>query len=158
MASRKDGLMPRYWSTEVPASKSAAETAELIREHGASSITAHYSAGGEPSGISFVMEVPDLGLVPVHLMAESEALERRLRNAGRSLKSSYATQARRVAWRQLKGLVELQLETVANGVKPFHSMFLADIMREDGQTIGDWIGQEHQIPGVAPLMLTGGGR
>lgn len=119
---------PRFWTTEVDAAKSVAEIGELLRKHGVRRCTTDWDSNGEPVAILFTMPVAALEgrHVPVRLAAQTLPLQQRMREAG--VRGNLRAQACRVAWRQLKAWIEMSLEAAANGVKPFHEVFLADVV------------------------------
>jgi hypothetical protein len=75
--------------------------------------------------LSFKIETPDGAVFPVRFEAQIDQLEKRV--------DGDRKQARRTAWRQLKHLVEAQIELVENGVRGLHEVFMADILVPDGE-------------------------
>ena len=133
---------PRFYTTTIPAHKSASEIGETVRKYGARRFQLEYDREGEPSAVAFGMEVPGFDReVPVRLQAQIDGLTDRLydERSARSRKSREECrgQALRIAWRQLKAQVELTLELVENGVRPFHEAFMADILLEGGVRLAD---------------------
>ena len=116
---------PKFWTTRISAGQTASEIGEVLRKHGAKRYMVEWDKDGDPVAIQFGMLVPGLGVeVPVRLAAQTEAIAKRLNG-------DYA-RAWRVAWRQLKAWVEVSMELVANGVKPFHETFMSDVVIGDG--------------------------
>lgn len=128
------GPPPRFYRTKIDAGRSANEIAELVRKYGAKEYGVSFDDSGEPIALRFTMNVPDVGHVPVELRAQHGSIGRRLRGLA---KATRETQAKRVAWRQLKTYVEATLELVENGVKPFHEVFMADVLLPTGDRLAD---------------------
>lgn len=133
---------PMFYSTKIPAHKSAIEIGEMVRKYGARRFQLEYDTEGEPSTVAFGMEVPGFEReVPVRLQAQIRGLTDRLYGelSDRSSKTLVDCQAQalRIAWRQLKAQVALTLELVENGVRPFHEAFMADILLEGGVRLAD---------------------
>lgn len=129
---------PRFYTTSIPAGRTASEIGEIVREYGARRYQVEFDDAGEPVGLGFTMEVPAIGSVPVLLKAQIEGLARRL--------DGDRDQARRVAWRQLKSYVEMTLELVENGVKEFHEVFLGDVVMDSGRRISEEIERSGRLP------------
>lgn len=128
---------PRFYTSSIEPSKTAAQIGEILRQHGATRFQIEWDAGGEASAIQFAMDVPTLSIeVPVRLTAQRDALAQRMCDEQILPKrcgwEDYRAQGRRTAWRQLKAWVEMCMEMVENGVKPFHEVFMADVLMEGG--------------------------
>lgn len=121
---------PKFYTTKVEAAKTAQEIGEIVREHGARRYQVKFDGDGKVTGVAFGLIVERIGFeVPVKLTAQTEALSTRLRGHYPSWDAQRADeQALRVAWRQLKAYVEICMEMVENGVKPFHEVFMADVL------------------------------
>lgn len=137
---------PRFATTKIAAGKSANEIGGLVAEHGARAFGVRFDDQRRPVALHFVMSVPEVGEVPVKLNLQIDGLYKRLYkeprkklNAKEIERKKMATreQAIRVAWRQMKAHVEMSLEMVENGLKPFHEAFMADVMirAEDGSCL-----------------------
>jgi hypothetical protein len=146
-------VKPRFHSTTVDAGKTAMQIGQTLQKYGAASFTVMFE-DSEPSGIAFSMDVPGVGVVPVQVRARVDELAERLRRKVRNRRSEPDhTHARRVAWRQLQMLIEMQLELVQNGVRQFHEMFMADILGEDGRTVGDlFLESQGLLPGGTQVL------
>lgn len=126
--------LPRFYSTTISSHKSANEIGNLVRKYGAKTFSVSFDDFQNPIALSFIMNVPDVGEVPVELVAQTDALFERInsthgRNRYRAgTQERDRIQAHRVAWRQLRAHVELTLEMVENGIREFHEAFLADIL------------------------------
>jgi hypothetical protein len=147
---------PRFHTTSIAAAKSATQVGEIVRKYGARSFSVEFDEDGEPVAVQFVMRVPEVGFVPVQMRARIDGLADRLPKIGQSRrhKEPNWTQARRVAWRQLLTLIEMQLELVENGVRDFHEMFLADVVTDDGTTLAERFSAQ-SLP-VQPLLIGAG--
>lgn len=148
---------PRFYTTTVDAARSAGEIGEMVRKYGATLFQIEYDGAGEPSAIAFTVHVEEIGAdVPVKLRAQTDALAGRLR-AGKYRYDADArrAQAHRVAWRQLRALVEMQLELVANGVVAFEEVFFHGILAEGGKRLVDVFHEEPQrfLPGAERSVI-----
>jgi hypothetical protein len=119
--------VPLYMgTTEVEASRSAAEiTAELVKA-GARQIATDYNAQGKISGLRFVLEVNGSTIAYI-LPARTEALLAKMKSYRKRTQGYFTAQnetkdrerADRVAWRQLLRWVQAQLAMIDCGlVKP----------------------------------------
>lgn len=137
----------KYWSTTVPASKTAAQIQTMLREYGALSVTLHYDREGEPTGVSFVIHDEKLARdVPVHLEARVDAVYRLLEERKGYTKYSQLSpeehetkqraRAQRIIWRHLKDLIEQQLVAVEIGAFELTDVFLAGVVTRGGETFG----------------------
>lgn len=137
---------PRFWTTKVDAGQTASEISELIRKYGCKRFMVEWDDEGDPVSLEFVMRVPDVGNVPVRLAAQHEGILRRLTSP--HYMPDRITQAKRIAWRQLKAWVEITLETAENKVKPFHQLFMSDVVLKEGGTVGEMFeGKAQQLLG-----------
>lgn len=128
--------LPAGYTTGIDAGQSANEIAELVRKYGAREYGVRFDDNGEPIALRFTMTIPDVGPVPVELRAQHESIYRRLIETDRKATRTNG-QARRIAWRQLKTYVQATLELVENGVKPFHEVFMADVLLPTGDRLAD---------------------
>ncbi len=144
---------PRFHTTKIAAAKTATQIGDVVRKYGARSFSVEFDEGAEPVAVQFVMHVPEIGFVPVQMRARIDSLAERLPQIGKSRynKEPDVARARRVAWRQLLTLIEMQLELVENGVREFHEMFLADVVTDDGTTLAERF-SAHTLP-VQPLLI-----
>lgn len=138
---------PKFYTTSIDASKTAGEIGETLRKYGARRYQVEFDDSGDPVGLAFAMVVDRLGVeVPVQLTAQIGALMARMKDEGvlpnRASDADYRRQATRTAWRQLKAWVELSMEMVENGVKPFHEVFMADVLLEGGVRLVDRFEEE----------------
>lgn len=117
----------KYQSTVIEAGKSAGEISDLVRRYGGSRFEQRWNERGELDGIRFALRTPDLGEVPVHLRAQTETIERLLRERTTLNAEKRRTQAQRIAWRQLKDFVEQALLAVETGLFPIGAAFTAHI-------------------------------
>ena len=149
---------PRFYTTTVPAAKSAAEIGEIVRKYGAKLFQVEYNDEGEPEALAFTVHVASIGAdVPVQLRAQTDALCKRLTENSNLYVTSDAQRRRahRVAWRQMKALVEMQLELVENGVVPFEDVFFHGILAEGGKRLVDVFHEEPSrfLPGAERSVI-----
>lgn len=138
---------PSKYSTSKSASETAYEIMAMLSEYGATRQQMGWEHG-EPVAVEFTMKAPvggEIREVPVRLAPQVEALEERLEGV------SGASPAKDVAWRQLKDLVNAQLEAAENGVREFHEIFMSDILVE--ASVGDRV----QTMTVGQLLESGDG-
>ncbi|HYO46924.1 MAG TPA: hypothetical protein VEY33_09590 [Gemmatimonadota bacterium] len=130
---------PRFGNTDIPAHRTANEIGEIVHKYGAKMFSVTFAdKTREPASVYFLMDVPDVGEVPVSLTAQVDGIYKRLtedRYYGYD-EDRMRTQATRIAWRQIKAYVEMQLEMVQNKLRPFHEAFMADVMIHVGE--GEW--------------------
>ncbi|MCA1571327.1 MAG: hypothetical protein LC798_13605 [Chloroflexi bacterium] len=126
---------PRYYTTDVPALRSMMEIGELVARYGARSFGWRTDPEtGEARSVYFVCSVDGVGEVPVEIEAKPDAIEKRLypKGTGGTTPAKRRERSLKVAWRQVHQYVELMLEMVENGLKPFHEAFMSDVVVMDG--------------------------
>lgn len=124
---------PRFYTTKKDAAASANEIGERVRKYGAKQFGVRFGDDGEPVALHFIVDVDGVGEVPVQLEAQVEALTDRLdTHRSRKSRKAHRRQAMKIAWRQLLAYVEMMLEMVENGMKPFHEAFMSDVVIWDG--------------------------
>ncbi len=135
---------PRFYTTTIAAHRSCQEIGELVRKYGAKRFAIDFDRDGEPTAVMFMTEVPGFPTaLPVRLEAQIAGIERRLTNRKtRNQPEKIKARALRIAWRQVKAHVEITLELVENGVRPFHEAFFADLVGEGGIRLADYF-MEH---------------
>lgn len=117
---------PSYYTTSKDARETAYEIMGLLSKYGAERQNMAWDSDG-PVAVEFTMEAPvggEVREVPVRLEPKVEGLRKRLEDV------SGASDAEDVAWRQLKELVNAQLEAAENGIRQFHEIFMSDILVE----------------------------
>lgn len=132
--------MPQFYTTTIAPEKTANEIGAAIREHGGVQFGLEWDDEGGLSAVTFVVNTPTVGLLPVRLVPQTDGIFTRLREENALKRSAtvedYMDQARRTAWRQLRSWVFVSLEMVANGVRPMHECFMADVV-VDGKRVAD---------------------
>ena len=137
----------RFYSTSVSPEKSLGEVAALLRKYGAQRFEQMWDAG-KTTGVRFNLPTPEaaFGFIDVVLRPKTDVLASKLRRAHRM---DDPDQVERVAWRQLKGILEGILLGVDTGMFSAGQMFLG--MAEDpesGQPMWDVVCQR----GIAGLL------
>ena len=105
----------RYHSTKIQATKSIGEVSELLRKYGARQFSQEWDGAGRTVGVRFNHPTPEaeFGFINVVLQPKTEVLASKLRKAHRI---DDLDQVERVAWRQLKGILEGILMAVDTGM------------------------------------------
>ena len=137
----------RFYSTSVSPEKSLGEVAVLLRKYGAQRFEQMWD-GGKTTGVRFNLPTPEasFGFIDVVLKPKTDVLANKLWEAHRI---DEEIQVERVAWRQLKGILEGILLGVDTGMFSAGQMFLG--MAEDpetGQPMWDVVCQR----GIAGLL------
>ncbi len=137
----------RFYSTKVSPENSLGEVAALLRKYGAQRFEQMWN-GGKTTGVRFNLPTPEasFGFIDVVLKPKTDVLADKLWEAHRI---DEEIQVERVAWRQLKGILEGILLGVDTGMFSAGQMFLG--MAEDpetGQPMWDVVCQR----GIAGLL------
>lgn len=149
--------MSRYaQGTTVPPSKSQGEIAALLRKHGATktavaqedrAISVFFEIEGHRVRIRF--SLPTIGETLSALNKECpRGWWHRSDRERAAIAQRRAEQAERERWRQLLLVIKAKLELVAEGVSTIEREFLADMLLESGQTVGEWLGPK--LSGAEP--------
>ena len=156
----------KYQTTTISAEQSAGQIGQLIGKYGAREFTQLWDDDGQLSGIRFIMKDQLYGgIVPVKLYARTETIFDILTESGLHRRDAEARseQAYRIAWRQLKDVVEQLLLAVRTGLFSLAEAFMAGVVIEtpEGErTLGEYIAEaqpELSRSGRA-LKLLGSGR
>lgn len=139
----------RFYSTKVDPARSLSEVAELLRKYGAQRFEQVWEAG-RTVAVRFNLPVPEaeLGHMAVVLKPRTEELARKLWDVHGI---DDPDQVDRVAWRQLKGVLEGILLAVDTGMFSVPELFLG--MAEAGDGAPLW---EHLLHHPEVLMLEAG--
>ena len=137
----------RFYSTKVSPEGSLGEVAQMLRKYGAQRFEQMWE-GGKTIGVRFNLPTPEaaFGFIDVVLRPKTDVLANKLWEAHRI---DDADQVERVAWRQLKGILEGILLGVDTGMFSAGQMFLG--MAEDpdtGEPLWDVVCQR----GIAGLL------
>lgn len=120
----------RFYSTQVSPEVSLGEVAAMLRRYGAQRFEQMWD-GGKTTGVRFNLPTPEaaFGFIDVVLRPKTDVLADKLWKAHRI---NDGDQVERVAWRQLKGILEGILLGVDTGMFSAGQMFLG--MAEDPTT------------------------
>ena len=142
----------RFYTTKVPPEKSLAEVTGLLRKYGAQRFEMVWD-NGRTTAVRFNLPVPEaeFGFIDVVLSPKIEVLKKRMQYtpSGRWRGTANDDQIERVAWRQLKTILEGMLLAVDTGMFSAGQVFLG--MAEDpasGQPMWDVVCQR----GIAGLL------
>lgn len=129
------------YSTTVAALNSIGEIQGILVAHGAKSILMDYN-GGEPIGLSFVIETP-YGDTPFRLPANIDRVQGVL-NKQRVRMSVSRDLASRVAWRILKDWVRAQMAILETEMVSIDQVFLPYMQVKDGKILYE-VMLEHRL-------------
>lgn len=122
--------------TTVPVERSKAQIERLLRTNGATEIATLWSQG-ERALVCFRIAARSVRLhVPMPSAHELERTPAGRRRPAREIPRAIDQEERR-RWRCLALFLRAKLEAVALGLSSFDEEFLANIMTDDGQTVGD---------------------
>ena len=140
----------RFHSTEVDTTQSLSEVAALLRKYGSTRFEQEWDGFGRTQGIRFNLPAPEAaeGYINVVLRPQTEVLADKLELEHRITDPD---QVDRVAWRQLKGIMEGILLAADTGMFPAAQLFLG--MAETPSGVSLW---ESIITGDGPRLLTPG--
>lgn len=133
----------KYRSTEVPVSRSVSKIERMIVEYGAGQFTKTYD-GQSITGISFTLVADRWGIpeLPIEIsLATDDVLDRiwmsysvTHRNRQGIEKEQYREHAEKMAWRQMKDLVEQLLLAFETGIMNPVEMFFGYVVVTDPET------------------------
>ena len=134
----------RFHSTKVSAEKSLGEVGELLRQYGAQRFEQVWDGFGGTEAVRFNLPVPDaeFGFMAVVLRPKMDALRARLKSEHRI---DDPEQVNRVAWRQLKGILEGILLAVDSGMFSTGQIFLGMAETANGGTFWDAMRAEESL-------------
>ena len=123
----------RFYSTNVSPEKSLGEVAELLRKYGAQRFEQVWE-GNRTVAVRFNLPVPEaeLGFMAVVLKPQTAVLAQQLRQKHRI---DDPDQVERVAWRQLKGVLEGILIAVDTGMFTVPELFLGMAESHGGEPL-----------------------
>lgn len=105
---------PVRYTTTIPAERTAAEIQNALAKFGAQRIAIDYQ-NGQPSGLSFALQLEDWGLRLYELPVDVDAMHSLMKRAGLPRgKMQSREQAERVAWRVTLTWVQAQLALIAS--------------------------------------------
>ena len=121
------------YTTKIAVGKTVTEIQTILAKAGAASVRTDYEKG-EPVAIYFLVTING-ALVPFRLPADWQGTYKIISkdwSIPRSLRTE--EQAKRVAWRVLKGWVEAQMAFIEFGQASMAQLFLPHAIRRDGRT------------------------
>jgi len=141
----------RFYSTKVSPEASLAEVATLLRRYGAQRFEQVWDGFGRVSAVRFNLPVveAELGFMSVLLKPKTEYLAERLFEVH---KIDDAEQVERVAWRQLKGILEGVLLAIDTGMFTAPELLLGMAETPTGATLWEVFLERPEV-----LLLTDGG-
>ena len=144
----KDSI--RFYSTSVSPEASLGEVAGLLRKYGAQRFEQVWE-GGRTVAVRFNLPVPsaELGFMAILLKPQTHVLAAKLKAQHRI---TDLDQVERVAWRQLKGVLEGILIAVDTGMFTVPEIFLGMAETGTGQTLWEAFMEHPDI-----LLLSPGG-
>lgn len=136
----------RFYSTSISPEKSLTEVAGLLRKYGAQRFEQMWD-GGTTTGVRFNLPTPEaaFGFIDVILKPKTDVLSSKLWESHRI---DEPDQIERVAWRQLKGILEGILMGVDTGMFSAGQMFLGMAEHPSGEPMWDVVCQQ----GIAGLL------
>ena len=145
--------MSRYAAgTEVPVERSKGQIEKMLMDYGATHFSYHVGPVG--AVVSFQIEARvvrlKIGLPQPAQFAKDGNGRLRTPIQVRDL----VDRAARQAWRILLLVIKAKLEAVETGISTIEEEFLAWVVAENGQTVGDILAP--QLAGRQPLQLTAG--
>jgi hypothetical protein len=156
----------KYFDTTIKAAISANEIVSMIVEYGGTRTSIDWDEEGNPSGIAFIAPDPKLGLVPIQLRANVDAVHKRLlqlhpyslrrKGTRTEYEKGLRDQAHRIIWRHLKDLIEQQLLAVYIGQFSLTDTFMQGVVVSDERGQPVTIGELVASRSVFKLLGAGG--
>lgn len=140
---------PRFYTTEVPASKRIANLMQLLGKYPGLIDSYHVlNEGGEVAAMAVSIRGVGYRFAP-----NVPGVTKRMREEG---VTRYA-KPEDVAWAQLYTLLEMQMEAVASGVAEVEDVLGGWALTSGGHTVGDMIRERGRelMPGEHPLLTKG---
>jgi hypothetical protein len=135
------------YTTQIPATKTAAEIMEILAKHGATAVLVDYDELGSAEALSFKIKTPGGSVVPIRLPVDWKAVLCVFESQG--LKGAYSnrSQATRTAWRIVKVWVEAQMAILQTGMVRMEEVFLPYLVTGGGKTLYQAIADsQFQLP------------
>ena len=141
---------PRFYTTKVPPEETLGEIQALLRKYGARRFGTEWGENGITS-VHFNLPVPEAeGMMNVVLRPKLEAVRKKMSRTPTGLVRSgiQQTQVERVAWRQMKAILEGMLLAADTGMFSAGQVFMGMAETEDGEPLWDVVVAQ----GVAGLL------
>ena len=145
----------RYYTTSVSVEQSMQEVASMLREYGAQRFEQVWDElTGDTVAIRFNLPVPEarFGFMPVVLRPQVDELARALRDRHNV---DDAEQVQRVAWRQLKGVLEGILMAADTGMFSAAQVLLGMAESESGEPLWEVMKRRRKLSLPAPSEANG---
>jgi len=141
---------PRFYTTNVSPEQSLGEIQALLRKYGARRFGTEWSGEGVAS-VHFNLPVPEAeGMMNVVLRPKLDAVRKKMTRTpgGRIRRGINTAQVERVAWRQMKAILEGMLLAADTGMFSAGQVFMGMAETDDGQPLWDVVVAQ----GVAGLL------
>lgn len=127
------------YTTKVSVEKTATEIMQYLVKHGARSASLESDGNGNVTGVAFLFRT-SAGEYPFRMVPRIDGVYKVLEEAykKRIVQGRFVTeeQAGRVAWRNLKALIEAQIAAIECEIVSFDELFLGQLVVGDrGQTL-----------------------
>ncbi len=133
---------PRFYTTKVPPEETLGEIQAMLRKYGARRFSTEWNENGVEY-VSFNLPVPEaaFGFMDVVLRPKIEAVRDKMRHtpSGRIRHNIKMAQVERVAWRQMKAILEGMLLAADTGMFSVGQVFMGMAETRDGQPLWDVI-------------------
>jgi hypothetical protein len=149
----------KYETTTIAPEDSAAQIGKLVSNYGARQFSQHWAPSGFLEGVTFLLVDHRYGgIVPIRLQAQTDAILEILESGRkRPARVDLELQAQRIAWRQLKDLVEQLLLAARTGLFSVVDAFMANVVIEtpdgDSETVGEFFARAEPELGKSGLKL-----
>lgn len=145
---------PRYYTTTVSPEQSLGEIQALLRKYGARRFGTEWGEDGI-SSVHFNLPVPEAdGMMNVVLRPKINAVRDKMKYTptGRERRNTNAAQVERVAWRQMKAILEGMLLAADTGMFSAGQVFMGMAETDDGEPLWDVV-VAHGVAGLlAPVV------
>ncbi|MCK5651766.1 MAG: hypothetical protein KAJ42_10330 [Gemmatimonadetes bacterium] len=141
---------PRFYTTNVSPEQSLGEIQALLRKYGARRFGTEWSEEGVAS-VHFNLPVPEAeGMMNVVLRPKLDAVRKKMAYTptGRHRGSANNAQVERVAWRQMKAILEGMLLAADTGMFSAGQVFMGMAETDDGEPLWDVVVSQ----GIAGLL------
>lgn len=126
------------YTTTIPAWRTVAEVEHLLMEHGATAVIKQFE-DGRIIGLAFCILINDTQQLPIKLPVRIpqvlEAMRRDKKAHPKKQMTLTMEQAERVAWRQIRDWVEVQMQMVELEQMTMAQVFLQGVQNRNGITI-----------------------
>ncbi len=145
---------PRFYTTTVPPEQSLGEIQALLRKYGARRFGTEWSDEGIAS-VHFNLPVPEAdGMINVVLRPKLDEVRKKMTRTpgGRLRHGINNAQVERVAWRQMKAILEGMLLAADTGMFSAGQVFMGMAETEDGEPLWDVVVAQGVAGLLAPVV------